>query len=126
MIEDDQTHQSSLLDLLLVLSYLPTLVFHNQQTQHMLNTLLIASVHKAMHKHSYYTHIIYAMQDIATLMVDSGTPNHDACIIGSCPATVGPQSCACNPSLYNVTYNQHYDNAIASIVHNVYTKSYFQ
>lgn len=64
MIEDDQTHQSSsLLDLLLlVLSYLPTLVCHNQQTQHMLNTLLIASVHIAMHKHySYYTHIIYAM-----------------------------------------------------------------
>ena len=61
MIEDDQTHQSSsLLDLLLlVLSYLPTLVC---QTQHMLNTLLIASVHIAMHKHySYYTHIIYAM-----------------------------------------------------------------
>ena len=73
MIEDDQTHQSSLLDLLLVLSYLPTLICHNQQTQHMLNTLLIASVHKAMHKHS---HIIYAIQ--ATLMVDSGAPNHDA------------------------------------------------
>ena len=81
MIEDDQIHQSSSLSdlLLLVLSYLPTLFYHNQQIQHVKYTV----DYQRPYSYSVIITIIINLYNISqnfivTLMVDSGIPNHDA------------------------------------------------